>query len=92
MATLFIYDLVNENISVIEENFKTHGCFSSAQALSWSFDKIAFIELNQVSIFNITEKDKATTIPFDRPTSVVFSDNGDHIAIGGEKAILYKLK
>lgn len=93
LATLFLYNLSENKLSVMKENFKVRDVFSENQSISWSVDnKLAFISLYHVGILDMTQENQEIVIPFDRPTSVVFSENGQALAIGGDKAILYNLK
>ncbi len=91
-ANLFIYDLEEERLHIIKEDFKIRDVFSEAQSLSWNAEgKLAFISLNEVIITDTKNNFEETRITIDRPTSVEFSEDGKLLAVGGKKAILYKM-
>ena len=91
-ADLFVFDLENQNLKTIKERFKIRDVFSNAQILSWNTNgKLAFISLNEIIITDTLNDFSETAVAFDRPTSVEFSEDGKSIAIGGDKALLYRL-
>jgi hypothetical protein len=91
-AELYIYDLVSGQMQLVRENFKLRETFEGDQTVSWSTDsKLAFISLNEVVMLDTKNKGEEVTIPFHKPSSVEFSAEGKFLAIGGDKAILYKV-
>ena len=91
-ADLYIFNVNNGDLQAIKEGFKIRDVFSTAQSLSWNRDeKLASIALSEVSIIDTKNNFEEIVIPFDKPTSVEFSEDGKLIAIGGNKAVLYKL-
>lgn len=91
-ADLYIFNFNNGDLQAIKESFKIRDVFANAQTLSWNRDeKLASIALSEVSIIDTKNNFEEIVIPFDKPTSVEFSEDGKLIAIGGDKAALYKL-
>ena len=91
-ADLYIFNSKNGHLQAIKERFKIRDVFANTQSLSWNTDeKLASISLSEVIIIDTKNNFEEIVIPFDRPTSVEFSEDGKSIAIGGDKAVLYKL-
>lgn len=92
ISDLFIFDLENKILNKIKSQFKMRDIFSNAGPLSWnSNNQLAVICLEEILIIDTNNIQNEISIPFDRATSVEFSNDGKSIAIGGDKAVLYKL-
>ncbi len=92
VANLYIYDLKTHKNTCIKANFEVKSIFSDAEALCChSSGKLAVIGLNEIFVLDTQNEYTTTEISAHYPTSVVFSDCGNLIAIGGEKAVLVQL-
>lgn len=92
VANLYIYDLKTHKNTCIKANFEVKSIFSDAEALCChSSGKLAVIGLNEIFVLDTQNEYATTEISAHYPTSVVFSDCGNLIAIGGEKAVLVQL-
>ena len=91
-AKVYIYDTNSKEIKLVKENFKVRDVFKYCDCITWSNggNKLAFIGLNEVYIIDI-ESNYEQAIPFERPSSVAFSNCDTGIAVGGNKAKLFKM-
>ena len=91
-AKTYIYDTETKEITLIKENFKMRDVFDRHSCIAWSNsgNKLAFIGLNEVYITD-TESNDEKAVPFERASSVAFSNCDMGIAVGGDKAKLFKI-
>jgi hypothetical protein len=90
-CSLYLYNIKEQNFEIIKEHFESRLVIKE-QALCWNKDsKLALILWNEVVVIDIQNKLEEQHFPFDSPYSVEFSEDGSILAIGGDKAILYKV-
>ena len=92
-AKAYVYDTQTKETTLIKEGFKIRDIFDSYGCIVWNHhgNKLAFIGLHEIYIVDIENK-KEMIIPFERATSIEFSNCDTGIAAGGEKAKLFKIE
>ena len=93
IAKLYMYDTKTKETTLIKEGFKIRDIFDDYGSIVWNHrgNKVAFIGLHEVYIIAI-ENSTEITLPFERATSVEFSNCDTGIAVGGEKAKMFKIE
>ena len=91
-AKVYVYNIGTKETILIKENFKTPTIFARESSIAWNNtgSKLAFIGFYEVCIIDF-ESGKETTIPFEKATSVAFSNCDKGLAVGGNKAKLFKI-
>jgi hypothetical protein len=91
-AKAYIYNIGSKELKLLKENFKVKDVFYTESCIVWnnSGSKLAFIGLKEFYIFDI-ENNQEQALPFERSTSVVFSNCDTGIAVGGDKAKIFKV-
>ena len=91
-AKVYVYNIATKETILIKENFKTPTIFDRGSSIVWnnSGSKLVFIGLCEVSIVDFETRSE-TIIPFERATSVAFSNCDTGLAVGGDKAKLFRV-
>ena len=93
-AKTHIYNTASGKLALVKENFKVSSDpFDENSCIVWnnSGNKLAFIGVEEVYVVDI-ESNSETAIQFENATSVEFSNCGMGLAVGGEKAKLFKIE
>jgi len=92
-ASVYLYDTETKKTTLIKENFKASGIFDNYGCITWNNNgsKLTFIGLDEVYVFDV-ENSCETAMPFERATSVEFSNCGTGLAVGSKKAKLLKIE
>ena len=89
----YIYNISTGKVVLIKEGCKIKRTFDNYSCIVWNNigSKLAFIGLHEVYVIDIVNKSE-TIIPFEKATSVEFSNCDTGIAVGGEKAKIFKIE
>lgn len=92
-AKAFIYNVKTKEITLLKQGFKIRDVFDDYGSIVWNHrgNKLAFIGLHEIHVIDMENHDEMT-IPFERATSVEFSNCDTGIAVGGEKAKIFKVE
>jgi hypothetical protein len=92
-AKTYVFDILSKRVTLIKDSYKIRSLFDNFSCIVWNNkgNKLAFIGLHEVYIID-TYNNSEVIIPFDGATSVEFSNCDTGIAVGGDKAKLFKIE